>query len=164
MAETQTPEQQNEALSKQVTDLKSKLDQKDTTISELKDQLKNQGKDVTALTKERDKAVSERDQAITQRDGFRNDLAAKVERIRELEGDAEANEEVIKRYEAQQKRDQLAAETGSVVVSHEGLTYRVLAPQFHFDGAVVKAPDLAQDAATVAKLIESGSGVLEVVG
>ena len=156
MAENQTLEQQNDALTKQVADLKTKSDQKDTTINELKDQLKTQGRELTAVTKERD-------QAVTQRDGFRSTLSEKVERIRELEGEAEANEEVITRYEAQQKRDQIAADTGNVVVSHEGQNYRVLVPQFHFEDAVVKAAELATDAATVAKLIATRSGVLEAV-
>ncbi len=162
MAETQTPEQQLEALSKQLTDLQTKSTQQEAIITELKSQLKTQGKDLADVTKERDKAVSQREQAITQRDGFKTDLATKVERIRELEGEQEANEEVIKRYEAQQKRDQLAATTGAVVVTHEGSNYRVLVPQFHFNGAVVKAADLVGDAATVAKLVESGLGVLEL--
>ena len=162
MAETQTPEQQIEVLNKQLTDLQTKSTQQEATIAEQKGQLKTQGKDLADVTRERDKAVKERDQALTQRDGFKSDLGAKVDRIRELEGEAEANEAVITRYEAQQKRDKLAADGGTIVVTHEGQNYRVLVPQFHFNGAVVKAADLVEDAVTVAQLVESGSGVLEL--
>lgn len=170
MAENLTPEQQIEALSKQVTDLETKSAQKDATIAEQKGQLKTQGADLAKVNKERDQAVTERDkvtkerdQAVVDRDKAKKDLGDKVGLIRQLELDAEANETVIAGHEARERAAQVAAEGGTTVVTHEGQLYRVLVPQFHFAGQLVKAVDLKNNADVVAQLVETRSGVLEAV-
>ncbi|MDJ0367297.1 hypothetical protein QMK33_19285 [Hymenobacter sp. H14-R3] len=156
MAEALTPEQQNEALTKQVTDLKTKSGQLEATIADQKGQLKTQGADLA-------KAVKDRDQAVADRDKAKTDLSEKVTRVRELELDAEANENVIAGHESRERAAKVAAQGGTTVVTHESQVYRVLVPQFHFEGNLVKGADLASNPALVAKLVDSRSGVLELV-
>lgn len=92
-----------------------------------------------------------------------SDLADKVEHIRALDAEAEANQAIIAGYEAKLRAAQLQAEGGAPVVEHAGDHYRVVVPQFHYEGKLVTAESLATDASLVAKLIELGSGVLEKV-
>ncbi|TPG71994.1 hypothetical protein [Hymenobacter nivis] len=148
MAKELTAEEQIAALSKQVADLNTKSDQKDRTIQEQKGKLETQGKDLAQVSKERDQANST--------------VSEKVDTIRRLEEEAEANEQVIAGHEARLRAAEAAGD-GSIVVSHQDKLYRVLVPKFQFEGQHVKAESLASDASLVAKLVEAGSGVLELV-
>lgn len=155
MAQELTAEEQIVALNKQVADLNTKSDQKDRTIQEQKGKLETQGQSLAQVSKDRNQAAKERDQANAA-------LTEKVEEIRRLQGEAEANEQVIAGHEARLRAAEAAGD-GSIVVTHQDKLYRVLVPKFQFEGQHVKAESLASDASLVAKLVEAGSGVLELV-
>lgn len=103
-------------------------------------------KEVTPLTPEQEIAalkaqLAEKDQQIATQDGIIADQT-----------------EALKAAEAQG--------AGSLpVVNHDGKQYKVLARKFTLDGETVKAETLKTEAgkAIVAKLIESGSGILKLV-
>lgn len=123
-----------------------------------------------ALTKEveaRDKALLKKDNTIGTLEQTvekqKRDLAEKVETIRNMAGEAEATEKVIAGYEAKLRAVQAQATGGAPVVEHKGQLYRVISPEFHFEGKKVTAESLASDASLVAKLVELGAGVLEKV-
>jgi chromosome segregation ATPase len=143
-----TLEEQIAKLNGQVTDLTTKSEAKDRTIAEQKGKLDSQGKELADAIQARDTQFSIVGQAAT--------------RIRELEQEAEANEQTIKGYETQLRTAEAAGD-GSIVVKHEEQLYRVVIPQFHFEGKVVKADALKTDATLVGKLVEAKSGVLELV-
>ena len=143
-----TLEEQIAKLTGQVTDLTTKSEAKDRTIEQQKGKLESQGKELAAVIAARDQAVSA--------------AGEKATRIRELEQEAEANEQTIQGYQ-QQLRVAEAAGDGRPVVKHEEQLYLVVVPQFHFEGKLVKATDLSSDATLVEKLVKAGSGVLELV-
>ena len=144
-----TLEEQIAALNKQLNDLTAKSKQNETTIADQKGQLTTQGKELAA-------AIEARDQA-------QRDLAEKVDTIRALESQAEANEVVIAGYEAQLRKAAAQGKGGAPVVDHEGQLYRVVVPKFAFGGKLVTAESLKTDASLVKELVQQGSGVLVLV-
>ncbi|MGI4866150.1 MAG: hypothetical protein ACRYFZ_19655 [Janthinobacterium lividum] len=164
-----TLEEQIAKLNQQVTDLTSKSEEDKRTIESQKGKLDSQGKELAKATEARDKAQSKLDsqgreltKAIEAREQALSAVGEKATRIRELEQEAEANEQTIQGYQ-QQLRAAEATGDGRTVVTHEQQLYRVVVPQFHFEGKVVKAADLSSDATLVGKLVTAGSGVLELV-
>jgi predicted RNase H-like nuclease (RuvC/YqgF family) len=143
-----TAEEQITKLQGQVADLTKTSEKQVKTIEQLNGKLETQGRTLATAQEARDKAVSE--------------VGQKVARIRELELDAEANEQTITSLEAKVRQAEAGGD-GTIVVTHEDQLYRVVVPQFHFEGRIVKAEELASDAETVAKLVKAGSGLLEKV-
>lgn len=142
MAKELTLEQQIEALTKQNEALQktkeaqaSALEVKETLIQQLQVDLEKQ----------------------------KVDLANKVEEIRSKDEEAEANLAIIAGYEAKLRAAAAQAEGGAPVVEHEGQLYRVISPEFHFEGKKVTAESLVTDSSLVAKLVALGAGVLEKV-
>lgn len=143
-----TLEEQIAKLQGQVTDLTNKSDAQARTIEQQTGKLETQGRTLALAQQARDKATTE--------------VGEKVEHIRTLESEAEANEQTIAGLEAKVRQAE-AGNDGSIVVTHEDQLHRVLVPQFHFEGRLVKAEELSGDAELVAKLVKAGSGVLEKV-
>ena len=148
----QTPEEQIVDLQKTVQTQETALKGKDKTIEQLTTAGKTKDQTIEEL-----KATGRENQTKAQKD-----LSEKVGRIRELEQEAEVNNKLITTYENQAKLAKIAAQGGAIVVEHEGKHYRVRVPQFHFEGKLVQAETLTDNAELVGKLVTAGSGVLEL--
>ena len=61
---------------------------------------------------------------------------------------------------AQLKSAEIGQALGPVIVTHENVSYRVLAPKFQHNGLDVDAHTLRQNPDLVRELVESGSGLL----
>ena len=142
MAKEITPEQQIDALNKQIADFKRTSAQKDAEIASQKGQIASQGSEIAAL---------------------KSDLAERVQEVRGLKDEAEANEQVLAAHQARLSAAEVSAKAGAPTVEHEGAHYVLVVPSFQYQGKRVTREQLQANADLVAELVTKGSGMLKKV-
>jgi len=83
--------------------------------------------------------------------------------IADLQAELAASKEVIAGQAEQLQAAEAGAAEGRPVVTHNKKHYRVLAVQFDYKGVTIKATELKDKADVIQALVESESGVLQLI-
>jgi hypothetical protein len=92
------------------------------------------------------------------------EIAALKQQLADAQGESQAKDAIIEGQATQLAVATLQGANSLPIISHEGKHYQVLAAVFGLsDGTKVKAEDLKTNTAVVTELVESGSGILQLI-
>ncbi|MBO0360671.1 hypothetical protein J0X19_22110 [Hymenobacter sp. BT186] len=85
------------------------------------------------------------------------------QKIARLEAEIAAKDTIIVGQAEQLQAAEAGAAEGRPVVTHDSKHYRVLAKQFDYKGVTIKGTELKEQADVIKYLVESESGVLQLI-